>query len=122
MKKLFAVLMCSAFLFSGCSGTRIGDELKRDMKEEVDDMKEDISDITATAPDKENLISEDKAKELALSKAGLKAEEVTFERTKLEVDDGAWQYDIEFRKDTTEYSAEINATDGSFISWEVDND
>ena len=115
------VLMCSAFLFSGCSGTRMGDELKRDIKEEVDDMKEDISDITAS-PDKENLISEDKAKEIALKEAGLKADEVTFSRTELEVDDGAWQYDIEFRKDTTEYSAEINATDGSFISWEVDND
>ncbi len=67
-------------------------------------------------------IGEDKAKEIVLAKAGLSAEEVSFDRIELDRDDGVWRYEIEFGKDRTEYDAEIKADDGTILSWDVDSD
>lgn len=72
--------------------------------------------------DNENFISQDKAKEIALDKAGLTSEEVIFRRVELERDDGVWQYEVEFRKGFTEYEAGIKADDGTVLKWEMDND
>lgn len=65
-------------------------------------------------------ISLERAKEIALEKAGFAASEVTFVKERLEYDDGIREYDIEFIKDNTEYSAEIKAADGTVLSWDVD--
>ncbi len=67
-------------------------------------------------------ITVDKAKEIALQKAGLNAADVRFTEAKKDFDDGREVYDIEFRAGRTEYSAEILASDGTIVSWEVDND
>lgn len=64
----------------------------------------------------------DRAKEIALEKAGLSASDVTFTEAKPDYDDGRYVYDIEFRRGRTEYSAEILASDGTVISWDIDND
>lgn len=72
------------------------------------------------SPNGEPLIGEDRAKEIALEKAGLTADEVRFDRVELDRDNGGLRYDVEFRKDLTEYNAEISATDGSVLSWEVE--
>ena len=69
-----------------------------------------------------NDIGVEKAKEMALEKAGLSASEVTFTESKPDYDDGRLVYDIEFRVGRTEYSAEILASDGTVISWDIDND
>ena len=45
-----------------------------------------------------------------------------FKEASLDYDDGRKVYEIEFRKDRTEYSAEILATDGTIVSWDVDYD
>lgn len=63
----------------------------------------------------------DEAKALALEKASLSENEVTFTEAKREKDDGAEKYEIEFRSGNVKYSAEIDANDGSFISWEVED-
>ncbi len=75
-----------------------------------------------TQNQQETFIGEDAAKEAALKKAGISSEGVVFDRVELERDDGVWQYEIEFRKDRTEYDADINAVDGSVLKWEVDKD
>lgn len=67
-------------------------------------------------------ITLDKAKEIALQKAGLNAADVKFTEAKKDFDDGREVYDIEFRNGRTEYCAEVLASDGTILSWEVDND
>ena len=67
-------------------------------------------------------ISLERAKEIALQRAGLSASEVIFTETQLERDDGVRKYEIEFRQGYTEYSAEILASDGTVVSWDVDYD
>lgn len=67
-------------------------------------------------------ITLEKAKKIALDKAGLKEKDVVFEEAKLDTDDGRRVYDIEFRYERVEYSFEIDAADGTIIEWEKDND
>ncbi len=74
-----------------------------------------------TNEEKSKFIGEEKAKEIALKKANVTTESVIFDRVELEQDNGIWQYEVDFKKDTTEYDAEINAEDGSILKWEVDN-
>ena len=64
----------------------------------------------------------DKAKEIALQKAGISAADAVFIKAKLDYDDGRQVYDIEFRADGMEYSAEILTADGTVVSWDVDQD
>ena len=67
-------------------------------------------------------LSEDDAKNIALKKAGLTENDVIFERTEKDYENGILVYEIEFRQGRTEYKAEISVSDGKIISWEVDND
>lgn len=67
-------------------------------------------------------ITIEEAKEIALKKAGLSAEEVFFKEASYDFDKGRWICEIEFIKDRVEYSAEILVSDGTIISWEVDKD
>ncbi len=77
---------------------------------------------TALQPE-DGEITLEQAKAIALEKAGLTEAEVRFTETKLEVEKGGVrEYDIEFRVGRTEYSAEIRASDGVILSWEVDYD
>lgn len=66
-------------------------------------------------------ITLEKAKKIALDKAGLKEKDVVFEEARLDNDDGRRVYDIEFRHERVEYSFEIDAADGRIIEWEKDN-
>ncbi|MBQ3109576.1 MAG: PepSY domain-containing protein [Clostridia bacterium] len=79
------------------------------------------SEKQAQPTDKE-VISLEKAKSIALKKAGLKEKDVVFEEAKLDYDNGRKVYDIEFRQDRVEYSAEIDAVSGEILEWEKDVD
>lgn len=120
MKKLLTAIMCCTLLCSGCSMQ----EMKDEAQEEMQDMKEDVNEMMPSDKDADTsgYIGEEKAKELALQKAELSAENVTFDRVELENDNGTWQYEIEFRHENTEYNADISATDGKIISWEIDTE
>ena len=65
-------------------------------------------------------ITVEKAKEIALAKAGLTAKDVQFVKADVDYDRGVKKYEIEFYKNGVEYSADISAADGSILSWEVD--
>lgn len=68
-----------------------------------------------------DVITEEKAKEIALTHAGLTSEEVTFVQAKLDRDDGQWEYEVEFYgTDQKEYDYEINAVTGEIISYDYD--
>ena len=94
------VLLLSTILFSGCTNDKMPAGGKN--------------------AEQSNYIGEEKAKDIALERAGLSASEVVFERTELDNDDGVWQYEVEFHKDRTEYSVEIKADDGTILSYEAD--
>ena len=62
----------------------------------------------------------EKAKEIALSHAGLSHGSVSFVKAEPDYDDGIKTYDIEFYSGNVEYDYEINAANGAIIS--VDRD
>ena len=66
-------------------------------------------------------ITEDQAREIALTNAGLTSDQVTFLRSKLDYDDGRRVYDIEFyTADYAEYDYEIDADTGAVVSYDFD--
>ncbi len=74
----------------------------------------------ATTPNTSSFIGEQKAKEIALERAGIPADDVVFDRIELDRDDGVWQYELDFRQGNTEYDVDIKADDGTVISFETD--
>ncbi len=77
--------------------------------------------VPALAAPSENLISKERAKEIALDHAGYEESEVRFVKAKLDRDDGRYEYEIEFRADgNIEYDYSINAVNGKIV--EVDRD
>lgn len=87
-----------------------------DLTNTADEMSNKPTGITDSA----DFIGVEKAKEIALKKAGLSTSDVVFDRVELDKDSGIYHYEVEFRKDLTEYDADIKADDGTVISWEVD--
>ena len=66
-------------------------------------------------------VTEEQAREAALSHAGLTADQVTFVRSKLDRDDGRLMYDVEFyTSDYKEYDYEIDAATGEILSYDYD--
>ena len=66
-------------------------------------------------------VTEEQARETALSHAGLTADQVTFVRSELDRDDGRLMYDVEFyTSDYKEYDYEIDASTGDVISYDYD--
>ena len=66
-------------------------------------------------------LTADQAKDKALAHAGLKANQVTFVKSKLDWDDGRQVYDVEFyTRDYKEYDYEIDASTGEVVSYDFD--
>ena len=66
-------------------------------------------------------LTADQAKNKALAHAGLKANQVTFVKSKLDWDDGRQVYDVEFyTSDYKEYDYEIDASTGEVVSYDSD--
>ncbi len=67
-------------------------------------------------------ISADKAKSIALARAGLSADQVKGLRAEYDVDDGVPEYDVEFYADGYAYEFEIHAETGKILSWDKEWD
>lgn len=67
-------------------------------------------------PTEPEYITAEKAENIALSNAGLKRDDVRFERTEFDVDDGVAHYDVEFDYKGWEYDYEIHAVTGAVLS------
>ena len=65
-------------------------------------------------------ISAERAKEIALSHAGLASNQVTFKRTELDFDNGIQKYEVEFYYNNREYSYEVDANTGDILAYEQD--
>ncbi len=71
-------------------------------------------------PKSRNVITEAKAKSIALVHAGLKESEVSFIKLRLDYDDGRATYDVEFKSGGIEYEYEIGALSGNILEWDRD--
>ena len=65
-------------------------------------------------------IGEAAAKAAALKHAGISEADANFLRIKLEKDDGRWVYDVEFYSGNAEYDYEVDALNGSILSFDYD--
>lgn len=66
-------------------------------------------------------ISLEEAKTIALTRANLTADQVTFIELELDYDDGLTVYQISFVSGTTEYEVEVNATNGNIVDYDVES-
>lgn len=69
--------------------------------------------VTAPLPAAGEDIGVEKAKEIALEKAGVKAEDTLFINAHLDRDDGRVEYDVEFQSGHTEYEVSVDAITGA---------
>ncbi|MEA4892500.1 MAG: PepSY domain-containing protein [Peptococcaceae bacterium] len=76
----------------------------------------DIEGFDAT----QHLLSDSQARQIALNHAGLKAEDATFTKAKLNFDEGKYLYDLEFTAGKVEYRYEIDARTGVVLKYEKD--
>jgi len=110
MKKIFVfTLVLSLLLLASCTNSPPG---------ENPISSEGTSPVASIPSD---LIGVEEAKRIALEKAGLSENDVRFDRTELDNENGIWVYEVEFETVTTEYDAEIRADNGEVIKWEIDN-
>ncbi len=66
-------------------------------------------------------ISEEEAQNIALSHAGLTAEQVTFIKSDLDMEDGKQTYDVEFyTEEGKEFDYEIDSTSGEILDFDYD--
>ena len=69
----------------------------------------------------DSTVTRDQAENIALKYAGFTAGQVTRLRTEYEIDDGIAQYDVSFYEGDWEYEFEINAKDGTILSYDKDH-
>lgn len=67
-------------------------------------------------------IDVEEAKSIALNHAGFSASDVTFSKTKLEVDDGYTCYEIEFYYGRTDYDYKIDAVSGTVLEFDAETE
>lgn len=75
---------------------------------------------TGSSTGSASYVGEAKAKETALSHAGLSASQVTFLEVKLDRDDGRMVYEVEFYFGNKEYDYEIDASTGAIVGYDYD--
>ena len=67
------------------------------------------------------IISDAKAKEIALKHANISQNQVSYINAHLDYDDGIQVYDVSLYVNDVEYSYEINAQNGNIVSYEMDS-
>ena len=82
------------------------------------DQSKKIVETRQTGTDK--VIGVEKAQEIVLKEAGLKASQVTFSQCNLDTEDGVMVYEIEFRHDGKEYDYGVDALTGKIVESDID--
>ena len=67
-----------------------------------------------------DLITDVKAQSIAYADAGVETDQVTLKKCKLSEDDGAWQYEVDFKVGKDEYEYEIDAVNGTILSRDIE--
>lgn len=104
MKKIFQFILAAgcAIVMAGCSEKDAGSNAQDN-----------------TAPITETSLK--KAKEIALSKAGLSEKDGQWEKTKRDTEDGRAVYELEFISGDMEYEFEIDAENGNVIEYQKES-
>ena len=76
---------------------------------------------TPALPAEENDIGAQKAQEIALEKAGVKAEDTMFINAHIDRDDGKVVYDVEFQSASIDYEVTVDAVTGEVIEFSSEN-
>lgn len=116
---LFTILLISTLAISvtGCADT--SDSAPDTADETVSPADSEPSPVNETPSDMD-VITLDRAKEIALAHAGLAETDVTFVNAKLDTDDGRQKYEIEFYSGNTEYDYDIDPSTGEILSYDSD--
>ena len=77
---------------------------------------------SASTTSSSNYIGTEKAKSIALKDSGVSASKATFEKAKLDKEDGVYVYEVEFRSGNMEYEYEINAKTGKILDRSVERE
>lgn len=92
----------------------VAEESLKNDSNELQNSEEETSKNTGT------LVGLERAKEIALSDAGLKAADVSFSKIKFEKDSRKVVYEVEFYQDRNEFEYEIDAYSGEILKMERD--
>ncbi|MCO7123577.1 PepSY domain-containing protein [Ihubacter massiliensis] len=115
MRKKVTLLLAAVvavLMIAGCSS---GDDDKAAQQTQPPSSEQTTQ--AATSESQQNLIGEQKAKEIALMKVeGAKESHIT--KFKLDKDDGRQEYEGEIVYNNREYDFEIDAVSGEILSWE----
>ena len=76
---------------------------------------------TPALPVEENDIGAEKAQEIALEKAGVKAEDTMFINAHIDRDDGKVVYAVEFQSASIDYEVTVDAVTGEVIEFSSEN-
>ena len=121
-KLLVIVTVITLLIMCGCSSTPAQNQETEDQATTVtEENQEDAAADTSQATDVATKISESEAKEIVLKHAGLKEADVKFTKFNEDMDDGVWQYEIEFVSGETEYDYEINMETGEILDFGTDS-
>ncbi len=96
-----------------------------DFDKEYDDDRdgnEGASSKPISSSSSSNLISKEKAQNIALNHAGVKFANAKFLKAELDKDDGVYKYEVSFKYGKYEYDYEINAKTGKIIEFDKDID
>ena len=97
-----------------------GEILKFDYDAEYYNPSNTISYSNPQSSSTQNLISSAEAKNIALQHANLTDNQVTFIKVSQDYDDGIHIYEVEFHYNNREYNYDINAINGTILSYEQD--
>lgn len=75
---------------------------------------------SSATTDSASLLSEDDARQAALTHAGLAESDVQFVQCKLDRDDGRRVYEVEFYTTSAEYDYEVDAQTGEIVAYDYD--
>ncbi len=140
MKKLFALTLVALLMLSlfGCSDNALSPaiqsnqslELQTEVATQAQTEEQTVSETVTEVKDKtpanaekeDDTIGEDKAKEIALSHAGLNESDITHLFVELDFDDGILRYEVDFSQGQYEYDYDIDAKTGAILSYDKDID
>ena len=80
-----------------------------------------LSGCNSRTPELHTVKNKPYAEDIALAHAGVTRQQVKFLRSEYELDDGTYQYDVEFHLGHLEYSYDIHAETGAILSFEKDD-
>ncbi len=126
MKRMLLALtvLCTAVLsMTACMVTNLDNAPKTPAAVATSTPGADITPDATAQPANANepqFIGEERAEQIALEKAGISVADVKYININLDFDDGIWKYEVEFKKDRTEYEVDVNAIDGNILKWEED--